>query len=73
MEKMTLNEFWRSIDTEKKDRLRIVMSEKCGKSTDTIKAWMLDYRKPSRLEAEALRAYLKDNFQVEIIEEGGGK
>ena len=73
MEKITLKQFWKSIDTTQKDKLRIAMAEKCGKSIDTVQAWMLDYRKPSRLEEEALHAYIKDNFQVEIIEEGGEK
>lgn len=73
MEKMTLKQFWKSIDTTQKDKLRIAMAEKCGKSIDTVQAWMLGYRKPSRLEEEALHQYLKDNFQVEIIEEGGGQ
>ncbi len=73
MEKITLKQFWKSIDTTQKDKLRIAMAEKTGKSIDTVQAWMLGYRKPSRLEAEALHAYIKDNFQVEIIEEGGEK
>jgi len=73
MQKMTLKQFWKSIDTTQKDKLRISMAEKTGKSIDTVQAWMLGYRKPSRLEAEALHDYLKDNFQVEIIEEGGGQ
>lgn len=73
MQKMTLNGFWKSIDTAKKDRLRIDIGAKCGKSIDTVQAWMLDYRKPSRLEAEALYDYIKTNFQVEIIEEGGAE
>lgn len=71
MQKITLKQFWKSIDTTQKEKLRIAMAEKCGKSIDTVQAWMLGYRKPSRLEAEALHAYIKDNFQVEIIEEGG--
>lgn len=73
MQKMTLKQFWKSIDTKNKDKVRIEMSQKCGKSIDTIQAWMLDYRKPSRLELEALENYIHDNFQVEIIEEGGNK
>ena len=73
MEKMTLRQFWKSIGTSQKDKIRISMAEKTGKSIDTVQAWMLGYRKPSRLEAAALYAYLKDNFQVEIIEEGGGQ
>ena len=73
MQKQTLKQFWKSIDTAKKDKLRIDMAGKCGKSIDTVQAWMLGYRKPSRLEAEALHDYIKDNFQVEIIEEGGAE
>lgn len=73
MEKITLKQFWKSIDTTQKEKLRIAMAEKCGKSIDTVQAWMLGYRKPSRLEAEALHAYIKDNFQVEIIETGGNQ
>ena len=61
--------FQRLLCERQKDKLRIAVGEKCGKSVDTVQAWMLDYRKPSRLEAEALHAYIKDNFQVEIIEE----
>lgn len=73
MEKMTLRQFWKSIGTSQKDKIRISMAEKTGKSIDTVQAWMLDYRKPSLLEVKALHAFIKDNFQVEIIEEGGGK
>ena len=73
MQKKTLKELWKSISTTEKDTLRIKVASECGKSIDTVQAWMLDYRKPSRLEAEALHAYIKDNFQVEIIEEGGDK
>lgn len=73
MEKMTLRQFWKSIGTSQKDKIRISMAEKTGKSIDTVQAWMLDYRKPSLLEAKALHAFIKDNFQVEIIEEGGEK
>lgn len=73
MQKMTPKQFWKSIDTSQKDKLRILMAEKTGKSVDTVQAWMLEYRKPSRLELEALHAYIKDNFQVEIIEEGGNQ
>ena len=42
MQKMTLKQFWKSIDTKNKDKVRIEMSQKCGKSIDTIQAWMLD-------------------------------
>ena len=69
MQKLTLKEFWKSIDTAKKDKLRIEMAEKCGKSIDTVQAWMLGYRKPSRLETEALCEYIKTNFEVEIEED----
>ena len=69
MEKMTLRQFWKSIGTSQKDMIRISMAEKTGKSIDTVQAWMLGYRKPSLLEVEALHAYIKDNFQVEITEE----
>ena len=69
MQKQTLKQFWKSIDTAKKDKLRIDMAGKCGKSIDTVQAWMLGYRKPSRLEAEALCKYIKTNFEVEIEEE----
>ena len=34
---------------------------------------MLGYRKPDKLESAALVGYIKDNFQVEIIEEGGAE
>lgn len=34
---------------------------------------MLEYRKPQGLYRDALAEYLKDNFQVEIIEEGGAE
>ena len=66
---MTLTQFWESIDTAKKDQLRIAMSEKCGKSIDTVKAWMRGYRKPSRLESEALLEYIRVNFDIEIEED----
>lgn len=73
MEKMTLKQFWMSIDTTQKGKMRIAMAEKCGKSLDTVQAWMLGYRKPSRLEEEVLHQYIKDNFNVAIIEKGGNQ
>ncbi len=72
MQKQTLKQFWKSIDSAKKDKLRIDMAEKCGKSIDTVQAWMLGYRKPSRLEFEALCKYIKTNFEVEIEEDVQG-
>lgn len=71
MERMTLKQFWKSIDTDNKNMVRFELSNTCGKSIDTIQAWMLGYRKPSKLELEALKNYIRDNYQVEIIEEGG--
>lgn len=34
---------------------------------------MLETRNPKGLNREALFSYIRDNFQVEIIEEGGAE
>lgn len=68
MQKMTLKELWKSISTTEKDTLRIKVASECGKSIDTVQAWMLGYREPSRLEKVALCAYIRKSFQVEIID-----
>ena len=68
MQKKTLKELWKSISTTEKDTLRIKVASECGKSIDTVQAWMLGYRKPSRLEKVALYAYIRKIFQVEITE-----
>ena len=68
MKKMTMREFWNSLDTSKKSQLRTTVGEKCGKSIDTVLAWILGYREPSKLEKEALLDYIKSNHKVEITE-----
>lgn len=64
---MTIKEFWNSLDTNEKGKLRVAVAEKCGKSIDTVQAWILGYREPSKLEKEALHSYIKDKHKVEII------
>lgn len=73
MEKMKLREFWEACGTGRRNRILIEVSEICKNSINTVRAWMLGYRSPKGLDREALLSYLKDNFQVEIIEEGGGQ
>lgn len=73
MKKMKLREFWKTQKTPTKNKILIEMSEKCKNSIETIRSWMLETRSPKGLYREVLFTYLKDNFQVEIIEEGGGK
>ncbi len=70
MRKMNMKDFWKSLDTAQKVQLRIDVAKKSGKSIDTVLQWMLGYRSPSKLEKEALLKYIKDNFDVEIVEEG---
>ncbi len=66
MKKMTMKEFWNSLETNEKGKLRVAVAEKCGKSIDTVQAWILGYREPSKLEKEALYSYIKDKHKVEI-------
>lgn len=73
MKKMKLREFWDSRDRSKTNKILTEIAEICGKSIQTIQSWMLGYRKPDKLESEAMITYIRDNFQVEIIEEGGGQ
>jgi len=73
MKKMKLREFWDSRDKASTNKILSEIAEICGKSIQTIQAWMLGYRKPDKLESAALAGYLKDNFQVEIIGEGGAE
>lgn len=69
MQKATMKEFWSSIDTTEKSKLRVAVAEQCGKSIDTVLAWILGYREPSKLEKEALLEYIRKTHKVEIIVE----
>lgn len=71
MKRMNLNDFWKSRDKASTNTILIEIADICGKSIQTIQAWMLGYRKPNKLEATAISNYLKEKYQVEIIEEGG--
>lgn len=69
MKKMKLREFWDSRDKALTNKILSDAAEICGKSIQTIQAWMLGYRNPDKLERKALTDYLRETFQVEIIEE----
>lgn len=71
MKKMKLREFWDDCTTGRKNRILLEVSEKCQNSIETVRSWMLETRNPKGLNREALFSYIRDNFQVEIIEEGG--
>lgn len=64
-----MKDFWKSLETAQKIQLRIDIAKKSGKSIDTVLQWMLGYRTPSKLEHEALIKYIKENFNIEIVEE----
>lgn len=71
MKKMKLREFWDTRDKTTTNKILSEIAEICGKSIQTIQAWMLGYRNPDKLEREAVANYIRKTFQVEIIEEGG--
>jgi len=73
MEKMNLRAFWESQPVATRNKILLEVADKCHNSIQTVRAWMLEYRKPQGLYRDALAEYLRENFQVEIIEEGGGK
>ena len=73
MEKITLREFWGKLNARVRSKFLSEVSAKCQVSIDTVKAWMLGYRKPTGLKRDALLNFIKDIFNVEIIEEGGTK
>lgn len=68
MKKMKLREFWEARDKTLTNKILTDVAEICGKSIQTIQAWMLGYRNPDKLEREALTAYIRKTFQVEIYE-----
>lgn len=68
MQTTTLKQLWKSLTPDQRDTLRADVGRKCGKSIDTVYAWMIEYRAPSKLEKEALLAYIKENYNVEIVE-----
>lgn len=73
MEKMNLREFWGKLNARVRSKFLSEVSAKCQVSIDTVKAWMLGYRSPKGLNRDALLNFIKDNFNVEIIEEGGAR
>lgn len=70
MKKMKLREFWDTRDKTTTNKILSEIAEICGKSIQTIQAWMLGYRNPDKLEKEAVANYIRKTFQVEIIEKG---
>lgn len=73
MKKVKLRAFWESLSVTPRNKILLEVADKCHNSIQTVRAWMLEYRKPQGLYRDALAEYLKENFQVEIIEEGGEK
>ena len=73
MQKKSLKEFWKEADTATRNKILLEVSEMCKNSIETVRSWMLQTRSPKGLYHDVLFTYLKDNFQVEIIEEGGDK
>ena len=73
MQKKSLKEFWKEADTATRNKILLEVSEMCKNSIETVRSWMLQTRSPKVLYHDVLFTYLKDNFQVEIIEEGGDK
>ena len=71
MGKMKLKEFWESQQSADRNKILMEMAEKCHNSIETVRSWMLGYRNPKGLYKEILFAYIRENFQTEIIEEGG--
>lgn len=71
MEKMKLKEFWESQQSADRNKILMEMAEKCQNSIETVRSWMLGYRNPKGLYKEILFAYIRDNYQIEIIEEKG--
>ena len=71
MKKVKLRAFWESLPVATRNKILLEVTDKCHNSIQTVRAWMLEYRKPLGLYRDTLAEYLKDNFQVEIIEEGG--
>ncbi|MBQ8958094.1 MAG: hypothetical protein IJ057_06285 [Bacteroidales bacterium] len=68
MKKVELREFWESQQVATRNKILLEVADRCHNSIQTVRAWMLEYRKPKGLYRDALANYLKDNFQVEITE-----
>ena len=68
MKKVKLRAFWESQSVANRNKILLELADKCHNSIQTVRAWMLEYRKPQGLYRDALVEYLKDNFQVEITE-----
>ena len=68
MKKVKLRAFWESQPVATRNKILLEVADKCHNSIQTVRAWMLEYRKPQGLYRDALAEYLKDNFQVEITE-----
>lgn len=73
MKKMRLRDFWDNCTTGRKNKILREVSEKCQNSTETVRTWMLGTRNPKGLNRTALFSYIRDNFDVEIIDEGGAQ
>lgn len=71
MKKVKLRAFWESQSVATRNKILLEVADKCHNSIQTVRAWMLEYRKPTGLYYDALNDYLKENFKVEIDEEGG--
>ncbi|MBQ3844389.1 MAG: hypothetical protein II817_05340 [Bacteroidales bacterium] len=67
MGQMKLADFWRDQPTENRNKILIDLSAKCFKSIETVRAWMLNYRKPTGLDKNAVEEYIASNYSTEVI------
>lgn len=69
--KKTLKEFYLGLSQEVKRKVEIDLQVKLRRSYMTIYSWLNGKRNiGSPAESDIVRDYIRDNFQVEIIEEG---
>lgn len=70
----TLKEFFGELSEKSKRQVIIDLQSKLRRPYSTVYCWMTGKRNiASPTEADIVCNYIRDNYQVEIIEEGGAK
>lgn len=66
MQTMTITDFWKSLDTSGKDKVRILISRQTGCALGTVDKYGTAAVNPSAKKKEIIRKSIRKHFNIEI-------
>lgn len=63
---MTITDFWKSLDTSWKDKVRILISRQTGCALGTVDKYGTAAVNPSAKKKEIIRKSIRKHFNIEI-------